>query len=589
MQALVASREERRLAVPLVATLFCLSASATALARPPEILPRSELTAGMPLVGRTVFRGEQVDTFRLECLGVLEGGAAGGDLILARALDERVRESGIAAGMSGSPITSADGRLVGALAYSWSFSREPICGITPIEEMLPLLEERGRLGGDALPEAPGRREGSGWGTLRTPISVSGLPESAVRWFEAEVQGRGWMVAPGGARPAAPPPAARPLLPGEAVAVELLRGDASVAAVGTVTWVDGDRLLAFGHPFLFGGTSALPLSRAAIVAVVPRWQSSMKLGMPTAPIGTLIEDRRAGVAGVLGEGPSLVPFTVRVRPREAWREFHYEMVRERALTPTLAFLAASASLLADGALPPEAAWRWRLRARFHASGEPSRILDLGDRASTPGDTPFASALLDPLRALLDNTWARVELDSLHWEVAVTDEERYALLVAARLSAPRARPGERVRVEVELQRARGERERRFLELDVPASTPEGEYAVFVGGGQEWEKQEARLQPARLTPTSLEALVRSLAEAPRAAELRAVLVGSIRSFVTGGRDYPEPPPSAARLLAPAERGGTATRWVGAAPMAEARLATEWPIEGSASLRLRVERHEP
>jgi len=168
--------------------LLCLFVAPTpSLPAAPLLAPPDSLRSGQPLLGYTVFQGTRVDTFRLEFLAVLPGGAADGDLLLARGTDARLDSIGIVAGMSGSPITTLDGRLVGALAYGWAFASEPICGITPIGEMLALWEDAAEPSGPGSPRGserkthrPADRE-DGLRLLRTPISVAGVPEEVLAW------------------------------------------------------------------------------------------------------------------------------------------------------------------------------------------------------------------------------------------------------------------------------------------------------------------------------------------------------------------------------------------------------------------------
>src|SRR5438105_13496169 len=118
---------------------FVLGALASAaFARPTEILPASEVAPGMKGYGLSdLGDGRGVQRFEVEIVGVLKSYAPKQDLILARILNDAIDRTGIIAGMSGSPIYIGD-RLVGALAYGWPFSREAICGITPIQSMLDI-------------------------------------------------------------------------------------------------------------------------------------------------------------------------------------------------------------------------------------------------------------------------------------------------------------------------------------------------------------------------------------------------------------------------------------------------------------------
>src|SRR5947207_4785513 len=117
-----------------------LPAAAAAATAAVPTLDVEGIHAGQKAVVKTVFEGDKVEEFDAEIVGVLHSGRVEGDMILARATSERVLRTGVAAGMSGSPVY-VDGRLIGALSSGWSFTREPLFGVTPIREMLQVLDQ----------------------------------------------------------------------------------------------------------------------------------------------------------------------------------------------------------------------------------------------------------------------------------------------------------------------------------------------------------------------------------------------------------------------------------------------------------------
>src|SRR5712671_4069841 len=209
--------------------------------------PVSELKQGMTGVGYTVFAGTTIDTFSVAVLCVLHYYRSGFDLIMARASSPIVDKTGIIAGMSGSPVY-INGRLIGAVSYTWSFLKEPMAGITPIDQMLSLLPVEGA----RLPDVEdtfgklGAPDGAGDAgaakPIATPISLAGFTSEALRYLEPWLSERGFVASPGGANEPGEP--CDSLRPGSAVGVQLIRGDWSAAAIGTVTYRDKDRILAF---------------------------------------------------------------------------------------------------------------------------------------------------------------------------------------------------------------------------------------------------------------------------------------------------------------------------------------------------------
>jgi len=299
---------------------------------PAGIMPFAEVAAGMRGKGLTVFRAGTIEEFDVEILGKLEKIGPDQNLILAKLSGGPLAETGVIEGMSGSPVT-VEGRLIGAVAYSWGFARDAIAGITPIEEMIRIEKESpagaapAASGAVRLPaelRSPTARVRTAdlvryyrdtiadlfapppvaSGRLRriaVPVAVAGLPSPLGSFLgvpgltAGQIQGS-----------PATPVALPPLQGGSAVGVALVDGDVQMTAVGTVTRVDGDRLLAFGHPLFNLGPVELPMTRARVEALLPSLQSSFKLAGPAGEAGSVIADRASGIAGRIGRPARTIP-------------------------------------------------------------------------------------------------------------------------------------------------------------------------------------------------------------------------------------------------------------------------------------------
>src|SRR5262245_23977236 len=161
----------RRFGLPLVVAAAVLASSA---ARASEILPLDQVRPGMKGVGRTVFEGTRIDEFSVEIIGVLDNIGPKQNLILARLQGGPLANTGVIAGMSGSPVF-VDGKLVGAVAYGFPFSKETIAGITPIGEMIEFT----RTAADA-PRAASARFPRPAGVLQMPLDRSTLMSALQR-------------------------------------------------------------------------------------------------------------------------------------------------------------------------------------------------------------------------------------------------------------------------------------------------------------------------------------------------------------------------------------------------------------------------
>ena len=599
-----------------LAIALALSAACAAAAPLPTLDP-AHLHAGQKAVVRTVFQGDSVEVFEAEILGVVAGGRTDGDMILARATSERVIRTGVAQGMSGSPVY-VDGKLVGALSSGWSFSREPLFGVTPIGEMLAVLDMPGSstdpasagpsgvdlpgTGGPgsaprfrelrwsdapeapAVPSAPPVRPGPE--ALPLPLACAGLNPAAGAVVSSWLAPLGLTVMPGGRAPAGGP-GAEAIVPGAAVAVDILRGDLQMSAIGTVTWRDGDRVLLFGHPFFQSGEIRLPMSTAEITTIVPSAASSFKIGVRGREVGVVTQDRRAAVAGRLGGAVRLMPLVVTIAGAGGNRiPFRFETVEDRALAPSLIGIAALNSLLESGGSGANQTLRWSLTLHRHGAG----ALTLGDIVS--GDTPATdvlAAIAAPLRFLFNNPFERLALDSVAVRLDVAPAREQWTLRNARILSAAVRPGGTVRVECELERWRGGRSVVPMDLAVPEEVPDGNYVLWVGGGSELSRYEAKELPARYRPTSLPDAWRRLANSRPSDGLYGALFARAPEVTSDGRDYPELPLSALALLSSGERTGDASRRGGLAMLDERRRPLGALTRGELLLQVRVDAQAP
>jgi hypothetical protein len=611
-----------------------------------RVYPLAEVKPGLAADARTVFQGTQVESFHLEVLGVVRRGAASGSLILARATEPRIEHTGIVAGMSGSPVYAADGRLLGALAYAWGFAKDPICGITPIEEMLGVwnlqdLPSPDDFRGGGLPAPPGDGDGEPGGgaprdagasrgggeprdrastalpELRTPLAAAGFAPEVLRLLEPWAEEHGFLLTPGGttggagadegaggSASAATETSAAPgtstlsgtsaapaaLAPGDAVAVDLLRGDAGLAAIGTVTAVEGDRVLAFGHPFFLSGPTRLPMSRAEITAVIPSLDNSFKVGTSGVIVGTLTEDRRTAVSGRLGPPPEMLPVAVHVRVPGAPEEtFHFQAAKQRQLAPLAVGAAVINSALARGAIPSESTWRWKLAATLRPrSGGPARRLELSD--VLPGEgLPVFALVQTVVSGLLDNAWEPVDLDQIEVGLDVAPRLEAARVVAVRLERPRVRPGETVRVEVDLQSHRGPVQTTALEYPVPEKPAPSTLTLFVGGGAELARYDANQAPGRYRSNSVDEMLRRLQEFPRSSRLYLAAYAATPEVSVRGRDYPDLPPSAQILLGGRQAADASARWGRASRLGEVWREYDWIVSGGTTLTVEISPHAP
>ncbi len=587
----------------LFAAASCALASLPRAAAPSDVLPFADVRAGMKGIGRTVFAGDRIVEFDVEILGKLPDIAPDQNLILARLSGGPLAETGVLSGMSGSPVF-IDGRLVGAVAYSWGFSKEPIAGITPIDEMLRLgpaaagasarsarppspaaidrLEHPERLDGffaASLDRLSARAATAGVRSL--PLSVSGLSPAGLAAIAPGLERAGFVPLQGGSSGAAPAATAARLEPGSPVGVKLVRGDVDMTATGTVTWVDGDTVLAFGHPLFGLGDVDLPMTAARVEALLPSLNQSARIAVPLAEVGALRDDRATGIVGRLGAKPRMIPVRVQYRDASGGRaSYAFDVADDPLLAPLLMYYALNGIIQSrDGGLGSATV---RL-----AKGSVIKLRDQDDVALDnlfSGSTALfyatgTSAYI--LHLLLNNDWSPPQVVGVNLILEYQDTPRTARLRRVTLDRYRVRPGEKIRATVVLDPYRGPSITLQSELDVPRETPPGRLTIDVGSAVAVSRLEGDQEP--ILPKDLEQFIWLINHLRRNDRVYLLAGTDDDGVFLGGVRLPNLPPSAATILTrPLSRGNFTV--VPQRILVEDELPTEYAVEGSARLELEV-----
>ncbi len=473
----------------LLAVFLCL---APLLAEGTATLGVGEIRAGMKGYGRTVFQGGKIERFEFEVLGVQKNSAPGRSRIMVRASGGPLAETGILAGMSGSPCY-IDGKLIGALSTGLLFEKEPIGGITPIGEMLEQLRDIPEIAPSRTPlilpklEPPKVLKAALLGQMldfRTlmgdtdpqtlPMALAGSALGA----EAQRLWSGWPVTftavptlSGGREEASP------LEPGGMAAIALMQGDLDLAASGTITYVSGKRVLMFGHQLFNLGPVDLPLWSATVATSVASYQNSFKLAMPVAPIGALRLDRSSGVAGILGAEAHMVPMRIGLNlGGKRTLDFRFELMDHPVATGALAATAVAQTL--DAHTRGIGFQSLSLQGNIKLAGHPAIQLENVIADLNPGRmSQYVGAMV---QALCLNPFEKPVIEGI--SLTIKAEERLDLtsIVAVRLLKARARRGEVLPVLVTLQNIQGVRETATFNIQVPSSAAKGKAVLMVGDG-------------------------------------------------------------------------------------------------------------
>ncbi len=469
--------------------VFMLSLPLVCLANVP-LMPVEDIRPGMRGIGRTVVSGEDIESFDVEVIGVTGSEAAGYNILVRTSGDLIEKSGGVAQGMSGSPVYIG-GRLVGAVAFGKEFNDPHYCFLTPIGRMLDLLNEASPRPSEFIPKSTvlmaGGFTGAGLAYLNERLAPLGLEATGAG-------GSGGFVSD------------RAIEPGSAIGVSLIRGDIRLGALGTVTWVGDDgSLLAFGHPFMQRGDSNYFLDRAWILTSLPNLQSAYKVGNLGATIGTVTQDRSAGIAGKIGAQPKVIPMYVSVTDtsRGVNGSARTELIDDDALLPAMADAVSynTVTRVADREGGGTARFSFRIDGRS-AGGEQIQIKRENMYYTDAGITKMVSQeLVQAVTLLAQNKFEKIDIYNIESNVVLGTEPEVAEITAARPQKLTVRPGEELAIDVDLQPYRAEKITRTVKFTIPAQQRPGKLALNVRGGSSlaWIQELMRKQQEEGIPAA------------------------------------------------------------------------------------------
>ena len=541
------------------------------------ILSVDDIKPGMKGVARTVFSGTEPEEFGVEIMGVLPGFTGPRQsTIIARLSGPNVAKTSVFAGMSGSPVF-IDNRLVGAIAYSFPFAKEPICGITPIEQMLDIFEsatprvartpravsEKDLARAEWKPELPKPAVSGGpliasvaagsalapymgqqFQPIATPVVFSGIAQESLALFSNELTKAGLLPVSGVGGAAAITPLApfddKTLAPGTSVSVELVRGDYSIAASGTVTFRDGQRIYAFGHPFLGLGGADMPMTESSVVTVIPNTFNSFKLAVPGHMVGIISQDRATGIFGQLGRAPKMIPVTVNLHTsRQRDEKFSFEVVNDEFLTPLLLTITVFNSLSARERSLGQVTVS--LRGTINVSGQdPIRM----ERRFSAANASLlaAGAVANPVSDLLNSGFDDVTVKGISLEISASEEVNLATLERISLDRTEVSAGDNVEVQAYIRTDSGKQFVQRIPVQIPAEASAGPLTIMVGDGATLQESSAA---KTFVPQNLGQLVSAINRVKKNDRLYLRLLRPVAGVVIGTSELPNLPPSTVATL--------------------------------------------
>ncbi len=515
-----------------------------------------DIRPGMKGIGKTVFSGTHIEEFEVEILGVLKNRTPHGDAIMAKVSGGPLplEKSGVLAGMSGSPVY-IDGKLIGAVAFIPSaFLKEPmIAGITPIHEM---LRDANRVPPDVEP--PQNTATNLWNgmhassqafnfvPIQTPLIVSGVDQRVLALMKEQLAPYHLIpVQGGGSSQNVLEEVNTELEPGSAVGVQLVRGDMNMAGIGTVTYREGDKIIAFGHPMFFAGDVNLPMTAAYVNLSVSNLIFSFKMASPTKIVGAVTQDRRTGISGMIGQFSRMLPLDVTIHNEEnpsKTLQYAFEVADFPDLTSLLMRIVSLQALLSTEKVTGDTT----IQTRITISMKDAPPLQIEDHFSgTIGPIPAVFEAFTPLDMLIRNRFEPVSVDRVSLEISVKNTLQLAEIVSLRVPDNVVSPSEDVEATIILQPYNQEAITVTETVTIPEDIQPGRIMLVVCDANITRMFDMARAGAKFQIKSLSQLTQLLREKIGRNTIVLSLFQPKPGAVVQGQEFPSPPVSMMTLM--------------------------------------------
>ncbi|MHC4131185.1 MAG: SpoIVB peptidase S55 domain-containing protein [Planctomycetota bacterium] len=492
-----------------------------------------EVKPGMEAYCLTIFEGTKIEKFDLEVLSVVRNFRPGMDAILVKGLDERFIHTGPVGGCSGSPVY-IEGRMAGALAFGWTFSKDPLYGVTPIKDMLRVgqidnkkrnlsnNDEPGLVFDYSTPisfkdihqmlSEPFLERKSHYGSMQPlpcPLVITGTSAQAYEIICPELENLGLMAVAGiGAgigSNEAPSQESIQLVPGACLAVPLVSGDISIKIVGTVTEVQDKKVYGFGHSYLGYGPVNLPMATGKVHTVVSSISRSFKLASAEEIVGTLRMDEATGIVGSIGEEPKMIPLKMTVeRYNDAVkREYDCRIVDNRLLTPNMLRISLNAAAMMLGPMPPYNTLEYDAKIGLKQTEE----INFKNISANIGPTELVSESVGALALLMNNPYQDISIESLEFDVRITNKNIISHIWSVNVSDSTVKAGEKIDVSVVIESFLEGKKVYDFSFEMPENAEPGKYQLLVAGAKDYEAFLRQYSSHKFLAENFESLTKAL----------------------------------------------------------------------------------
>ena len=583
---------------------------AAALSAQTAFFPLKNIKPGMRGSGRTVFQGSQIEEFGVEILGVLDNVGPKESLILARLSGGPLEHTGVMQGMSGSPVY-IDGKLIGAVAMAFPFAKDPIAGIRPIEDMVrPTASSNppaapGSFQGQRVALAFGERDltrriprpdagvlaGSAGAPrmidIATPIAFGGFSRATLDAFAPQLRALGLEPRQGitaGGKVEGPMGNPADLKPGSMISVQLMAGDLSVGADGTVTHIEGNRVYAFGHRFLAIGSTDLPFARSEVVTLLANTNTSFKLSTAKQWMGAISQDYDTAVSGELGKRAAMVPVSISVShnttPIDSYR---MQMVDDPLLSPLLIQMAVFSTIDATERTVGASSIRVSGEIEFQNAPTPVKLNNMfaADNGSATQVSLYAAI---PVAYVLQGGFDALRLKSVALRVEASDRKKQVNIDGISVSRHEIRAGEKVTLNVVLAGENGVETKYPVDFQVPIGAEPGILYFTVSDGNTANIADFR-QILGMNPHSPSQLITTVNNLHPNTKAYVRVWRADPAFQLEGADLPDPPASVALILAGSQSGLAGITQTRNSKIAEMEIdAGDRVVNGSKTIQVEV-----
>lgn len=597
--------------------LLILGATSLLLGANSEIMPLKDVKPGMRGNGLTVFDNYHIESFDIEIIDVVYNFFPKRDLIIIKLSGERVNHTGVVSGMSGSPIY-INNKLIGALAYRMGdFMKDPIAGVTPIEQMLEIFNKEQVRDQEIAAVATSQLKNYSYNQqfeksdifnllkipqatylpgikpIETPLVMNGLSPHIYEKISQQFTNTNFIVLPGGKIDPDEIIKSAGIKPGSAVAGIIISGDFDISSVGTVTYRDGDRILAFGHPFFNSGPVNIPLAEAKVITTLSSLYASNKFAVASEIIGNIRQDRSTGIMGLVGDFPPMIPVNVKVRSQISNDEnFQFKIVNDLStanMVPVFLWITLLNTL--ESARLAGGDYALKLKGRIDLEKYPDVVLDNFYSGGSAGffdgsGMDISEAAFDvvmTLAPLLTNNFENPNIKALDLEFFAQPGKKLAEIDKVFYDREEVNPGDSLDIFIHLRPYQGKTIELKKRIEIPANITPDIITVAVGGADEIKKWELQAGIGKFTPSNFSELVTLLNQKRKNTDITIQLRIPDQGVILHGREFSSLPPSIYQVIKD-ERTNKNLEVISEKIVQEWLIPLEYEIRGGRKLSLKV-----